>query len=132
MNMIKTIGKLAACACVGFVAVLMPLKVESQSVNCSSILQRGTELRYVSAFNNEMTGYGLLKITSTIGSTTWSGTQINLAGGGSQLNLNGTMNGSTFKLFNQPYGETWTGGCNGRGIAGKVNDSITFILFKGF
>jgi hypothetical protein len=132
INMFKTIRKITFFASIGLFTVLIPFEVKSEPVSCSSILKPGTELKYVVALDNNMVGYGSLTINSNLDTTRWSGTQINLAGGGGRLDLNGTMNGSQFVLFNQAYGETWTGECNRMGIAGKVNGNVTFIFFKRF
>lgn len=132
INVVKTIKKVTFFASIGLFTVLIPFKVKSQPVNCSSMLKPGSELKYVVALDNNMVGYGSLTINSNLDATRWSGTQINLAGGGGRLDLNGTMNGSQFVLFNPAYGETWTGQCNGKGIAGKINGNMTFIFFKRF
>jgi hypothetical protein len=116
----------------GLLTTLTPLKANSQSISCSSILKPGTELRYVASNNNGITGYGILRINSNPDPSRWSGIQINSANGGTKLEVNGEIRGSSFHMPNSSYGEDWVGICNSKGIAGKITNNVQFVMFKNF
>jgi hypothetical protein len=101
------------------------------SVNCSTFLKQGKTLNWITMMNGLPVSRGTLSVRSTPESGRWSGNQVNQTNGNTNVDLGGTMEGSTMILVNGTYHEEWKGTCNARGIGGQINNSpnVTFVMW---